>query len=119
MTPQMAVRRLVPEECEALQGFRRGYTKISEKTADGPRYKALGNSMAVPVMRWIGERIERVDVCREGANPMSNLPPGAEGDPNAPWNAEPEHDYGRDEDEAYDKWRNDQLNGEGDEDARS
>jgi len=54
-----AVRRLTPKECERLQGFPDGYTKISDKTADGPRYKALGNSMAVPVMRWIGERIER------------------------------------------------------------
>jgi DNA (cytosine-5)-methyltransferase 1 len=61
MTPQMAVRRLTPEECEALQGFPRGYTKITPKTTDGPRYKALGNSMAVPVMRWIGERIKLVD----------------------------------------------------------
>jgi len=57
----MAVRRLTPEECEALQGFPRGYTKISAKTADGPRYKSLGNSMAVPCMRWIGERIQMVE----------------------------------------------------------
>lgn len=56
----MAVRRLTPRECERLQGFPDDYTKISEKTADGPRYKALGNSMAVPVMRWIGERINKV-----------------------------------------------------------
>lgn len=62
----MAVRRLTPEECEALQGFPRGYTRIpwkgrpAEQCPDGPRYKALGNSMAVPVMRWIGERIEMV-----------------------------------------------------------
>jgi DNA (cytosine-5)-methyltransferase 1 len=52
----MAVRRLLPEECEALQGFRRGYTKIPG-AADGPRYKALGNSFAVPVVAWIGKRI--------------------------------------------------------------
>jgi DNA (cytosine-5)-methyltransferase 1 len=57
----MAVRRLTPVECEKLQGFPPNYTKISDKTADGPRYKALGNSMAVPVMRWIGQRIEMVD----------------------------------------------------------
>ncbi len=57
----MAVRRLTPRECERLQGFPDDYTKISDKTADGPRYKALGNSMAVPVMRWIGERIALVD----------------------------------------------------------
>ena len=58
---EMQVRRLTPVECERLQGFPDGYTKISPKTADGPRYKALGNSMAVPVMRWIGERIQEVD----------------------------------------------------------
>jgi DNA (cytosine-5)-methyltransferase 1 len=59
----MQVRRLTPEECEALQGFPRGYTDIKPKgkpTADGPRYKALGNSWAVPNVRWIGERIEAV-----------------------------------------------------------
>lgn len=53
----MAVRRLTPEECEALQGFRRGFTNIPG-TADGPRYRSLGNSMAVPVMAWIGQRIK-------------------------------------------------------------
>ena len=56
----MAVRRLTPTECERLQGFPDGYTDIQpngKQTPDGPRYKALGNSMAVPVMRWIGERI--------------------------------------------------------------
>ncbi len=59
-----AVRRLTPEECEALQGFPRGWTAIpyrGKPAADGPRYKALGNSMAVPVMRWIGERIAAVE----------------------------------------------------------
>lgn len=62
-----AVRRLVPEECEALQGFPRGFTRIpyrnkpASECPDGPRYKALGNSMAVPVMRWIGERIKMVN----------------------------------------------------------
>ena len=53
----MAVRRLTPTECERLQGFPDGYTDIMPNTPDGPRYKALGNSMAVPVMRWIGKRI--------------------------------------------------------------
>jgi len=53
----MAVRRLTPTECERLQGFPDGYTNIMPNTPDGPRYKALGNSMAVPVMRWIGSRI--------------------------------------------------------------
>ena len=57
----MAVRRLTPTECERLQGFPDGYTDIQpngKPTPDGPRYKALGNSMAVPVMKWIGERID-------------------------------------------------------------
>lgn len=56
-----AVRRLTPTECERLQGFPDGYTDIvfrNKPAADGPRYKALGNSMAVPVMRWIGRRID-------------------------------------------------------------
>jgi DNA (cytosine-5)-methyltransferase 1 len=60
----MAVRRLTPVECERLQGFPDGYTDIKPKgkdTPDGPRYKALGNSMAVPVMRWIGKRIQQVE----------------------------------------------------------
>jgi len=55
------VRRLTPTECERLQGFSDGYTKITESTPDGLRYKALGNSMAVPVIRWIGEKIQAVD----------------------------------------------------------
>ena len=61
MVQSMAVRRLTPRECERLQGFRDDYTLIpwrGKEAPDGPRYKALGNSMAVPVMRWIGERIE-------------------------------------------------------------
>lgn len=53
----MAVRRLTPLECERLQGFSDGHTKLPG-AADGPRYKAIGNSMAVPVMRWIAERIK-------------------------------------------------------------
>jgi DNA (cytosine-5)-methyltransferase 1 len=56
----MAVRRLTPMECERLQGFPDHYTAITYRNkpaADGPRYKALGNSMAVPVMAWIGRRI--------------------------------------------------------------
>ena len=55
----MAVRRLTPTECERLQGFPDGWTNIKNETPDGSRYKAIGNSMAVPVMRWIGERINR------------------------------------------------------------
>jgi DNA (cytosine-5)-methyltransferase 1 len=54
----MAVRRLTPVECERLQGFPDGWTDILATTPDGPRYKAIGNSMAVPVMRWIGSRIQ-------------------------------------------------------------
>jgi DNA (cytosine-5)-methyltransferase 1 len=58
----MAVRRLTPVECERLQGFPDNYTNIpwrkQSESPDGPRYKALGNSMAVPVMGWIGKRIQ-------------------------------------------------------------
>jgi len=58
----MAVRRLTPVECERLQGFPDGYTNIPWRKAaespDGPRYKALGNSWAVPVVAWIGQRIQ-------------------------------------------------------------
>jgi len=56
-----AVRRLLPVECEKLQGFPPGYTAVpyrGKPAADGPRYKALGNSMAVNCMRWLGRRIE-------------------------------------------------------------
>lgn len=59
-----AVRRLTPLECERLQGFPDGYTDVPyrnrNRTPDGPRYKALGNSMAVNAMDWIGQRIEYV-----------------------------------------------------------
>ncbi len=64
LAPDMpVVRRLTPMECERLQGFPDNWTRIAwrgkpaEECPDGPRYKAIGNSMAVPVMRWIGERI--------------------------------------------------------------
>jgi DNA (cytosine-5)-methyltransferase 1 len=84
----MAVRRLTPRECERLQGFIDDWTRVRERhyakrqitdlrpaerwepaegggwwlmTADGPRYQQLGNSMAVPVLRWIGERIDLVE----------------------------------------------------------
>ena len=62
-----AVRRLTPLECERLQGFPDNHTRIpwrgrpEAECPDGPRYKAIGNSMAVPVMRWIGERIGAAD----------------------------------------------------------
>jgi DNA (cytosine-5)-methyltransferase 1 len=55
-----SVRRLTPRECERLQGFPDDFTAVpyrGKPAADGPRYRALGNSMAVPVMRWILERI--------------------------------------------------------------
>ena len=61
----MQVRRLTPVECERLQGFSDDYTAIpwrgkpADQCPDGPRYKALGNSWAVPVVRWIGKRIAR------------------------------------------------------------
>lgn len=61
---QMAVRRLTPRECERLQGFPDDYTLIpyrGKQAADGPRYKALGNSMHTGTMRWLGERIKKVN----------------------------------------------------------
>ena len=71
-TDGSVVRRLTPTECERLQGFTDNYTNIhygrpkheGQICPDGPRYKALGNSMAVPVMRWIGERINKVDALK-------------------------------------------------------
>lgn len=60
----LAVRRLTPRECERLQGFPDDWTLITYRgkpASDGPRYKALGNSMAVNVMRWIGLRIAAVE----------------------------------------------------------
>lgn len=64
-----AARRLTPRECERLQGFEDDFTcipyrgKPASQCPDGPRYKALGNSMAVPVMRWIGQRIQQYEEC--------------------------------------------------------
>ena len=66
VTDGYAVRRLTPRECERLQGFPDDWTKVpyrgkpAEECPDTPRYKAIGNSMAVPVMRWIGKRIQEV-----------------------------------------------------------
>lgn len=66
----MQVRRLTPVECERLQGFPDGYTAIpwrkkpASECPDGPRYKALGNSWAVPCVRWIGRRIHNAVVGR-------------------------------------------------------
>jgi DNA (cytosine-5)-methyltransferase 1 len=65
LNSQSVVRRLTPVECERLQGFHDNYTNIpwrgKETASDAPRYKAMGNSMAVPVMRWIGNRVNYVD----------------------------------------------------------
>ena len=67
--PQMMqVRRLTPTECERLQGFPDGWTNIpfrNKPAADGPRYKALGNSMAVPVIHWLGKRIDLIERLEE------------------------------------------------------
>jgi DNA (cytosine-5)-methyltransferase 1 len=65
MVQGLQVRRLTPTECERLQGFPDRYTYVPHKgkpAADGPRYKALGNSMARPVMRWIGEQLDMVSL---------------------------------------------------------
>ena len=68
-----AVRRLTPRECERLQGFPDGFTNIPWRgkngAPDGPRYKALGNSMAVPCMSWIGRRIEQVEAAIQETTP--------------------------------------------------
>jgi DNA (cytosine-5)-methyltransferase 1 len=64
LATRAAVRRLTPRECERLQGFKDDYTLIiyrGKPAADGPRYKAIGNSMAVPCMFWIGARIDLVE----------------------------------------------------------
>jgi len=63
-TPTMAVRRLTPKECERLQGFPDDYTLVEfrgKPACDGVRYKALGNSFAVPVVAWIGNRIQMLE----------------------------------------------------------
>lgn len=79
VTTASAVRRLTPRECERLQGFPDDFTRIpyrnkpAEQCPDGPRYKALGNSMAVPVMRWIGERIQIVEEIHNRFNSMSRV----------------------------------------------
>lgn len=70
------LRRLTPTECERLQGFPDGYTNIpwrsKQISPDGPRYKALGNSWAVPKFRWVGERIERLMPKAANDNHCSN-----------------------------------------------
>ena len=70
-TAPSGVRRLTPRECERLQGFPDDWTLVPHRgkpAADAPRYRALGNSMAVPVMRWIGERLDFVDRALIGRN---------------------------------------------------
>lgn len=66
------VRRLTPRECDRLQGFKDDYTNVpylgKDESADGPRYKDLGNSMAQNVMRWIGQRIEMVEAINGNAD---------------------------------------------------
>ena len=62
---------MTPREAERLQGFSDDFTLVPHRgklAADGPRYKAIGNSMAVPVVRWLGERIAAVDVISEGGS---------------------------------------------------
>jgi DNA (cytosine-5)-methyltransferase 1 len=70
------VRRLTPVECERLQGFPDNFTNIpyrkKEESPDGPRYKAMGNSMAVPVMAWIGQRIQEVSDIINQQNNVEN-----------------------------------------------
>jgi len=79
--PTMAIRRLTPTECERLQGFPRNWTLIpyrnkpADQCPDGPRYKACGNSMAVPCMAWLGQRIQMVeDILNEQYNGAAAIP---------------------------------------------
>jgi DNA (cytosine-5)-methyltransferase 1 len=64
VAPQMVVRRLTPTECERLQGLPDGHTQVpyhGKPMADGPRYKMIGNGFAIPVVSWIGSRIQQVE----------------------------------------------------------
>lgn len=79
----LAVRRLTPVECERLQGFPDNWTDIPYKgkpAADGPRYRAIGNSMAVPVMTWIGRRIAAVDAAFPNIDTNAGTVPANKGD---------------------------------------
>ena len=74
-----AVRRLTPRECERLQGFPDDFSDITwrgKPAPDGPRYRALGNSMAVPVMCWIGERVGAVDLLIGGGDAFDDWSEG-------------------------------------------
>jgi DNA (cytosine-5)-methyltransferase 1 len=76
-----AVRRLTPTECERLQGFPDDFTNVpyrGKPAADGPRYKALGNSMAVNCMRWIGQRIAAVEELAKEISPNPTPSPTIE-----------------------------------------
>jgi DNA (cytosine-5)-methyltransferase 1 len=84
---QWAVRRLTPLECERLQGFPDGHTNVPRRgkpAADGPRYKALGNSWAVNCARWIGERIEAVDAIVTQTGPEKSQQPAPDKDLSSP-----------------------------------
>jgi len=64
LASELGVRRLTPRECERLQGFPDDWTLVEHRgrpAKDSPRYRAIGNSMAVPVMEWIARRIARVE----------------------------------------------------------
>ena len=64
---EAGIRRLTVEEIESLMGFPPGYTAVGARPPEGPRYKALGNSMATSVMSWVGARIQEVDtLVKEG-----------------------------------------------------
>jgi site-specific DNA-cytosine methylase len=69
------LRRITPVEAERLQGFPDNWTRVpykgkpAERCPDGPRYKAIGNAMAVPVMRWLGQRIQLVEAIFKEARP--------------------------------------------------
>jgi len=69
-----APRRLTVTECERLMGFPDGYTQVTYRggpAKDGPRYRAIGNSVSVPVLRWLGERIEAVEAAERGETTLS------------------------------------------------
>jgi len=74
------VRQLTPVECARLQGFPDDWTNVPDAKgkypADGPQYKAYGNSMAVPVMQWIGRRLDAVDKLTRGGRDMEAMGTG-------------------------------------------
>jgi site-specific DNA-cytosine methylase len=85
LSQKSGVRRLTPEECELLQGFPKGWTLVNHRSkpaADGPRYKAIGNSMAVPVIRWICKRIQEKHKCQHTSTP--EFQPSSSSTPDSP-----------------------------------